>query len=104
MRWEGIPRLFLGNGSVNTFPQQQTRKQQWYSNRGTVFSVVRATAIAMQRRGKHISAAMNPHTTMEELCFLRGPCRDVTGKGQDYSLVSSILEFVKRGLESEAVE
>jgi hypothetical protein len=26
-RWAGTPGPFLGNGSVNTFPQQQTRKQ-----------------------------------------------------------------------------
>jgi alkylhydroperoxidase/carboxymuconolactone decarboxylase family protein YurZ len=32
-----------------------------------VFSVVCATAIAIQHRGKHISAAMNPDRTMEEL-------------------------------------
>jgi hypothetical protein len=52
------------------FPQQQTQTQQWYSNRGMVFSVVCAMAIAMQRHGKHISAAMNLDTTTEELCFL----------------------------------
>jgi hypothetical protein len=33
--------------------------------------------MVQQRRGKHISAAMNPDTT-EELCFLCDPCRDVT--------------------------
>jgi DNA-binding MurR/RpiR family transcriptional regulator len=32
-----------------------------------MFSVVRAAAIARQRRGKHVSAAMNQHSTVEEL-------------------------------------
>jgi hypothetical protein len=32
---------------------------------------------------------------MEELCFLRGPCLDV-------SLISYVLESLKRGLEPEA--
>jgi hypothetical protein len=65
-----MPEPFLGNGSVNTFPQQQTRKQQWYSNRITVLSVVRVAAVATRRHGKHISAAKNPDTTIEELYFL----------------------------------
>jgi hypothetical protein len=67
---------FLGNGSVKTSPQQQTPKQQWYSNRVTVFSVIRAAAVEAKWRGKHISAATNPDT-IEKLCFLCGPCRDV---------------------------
>jgi hypothetical protein len=32
-----------------------------------VFSVIRAAAVAMQRRGKHVSATMNQHSTIEEL-------------------------------------
>jgi hypothetical protein len=32
-----------------------------------VFSVVRDTAVAIQRRSKHVSAAMNQHSTIEEL-------------------------------------
>jgi hypothetical protein len=35
----------VGIGSVNTFPQQQTRTQQWYSNRNGVFCVVRAEGL-----------------------------------------------------------
>jgi hypothetical protein len=58
-----MPGPFLGNGSVNTFPQQQQ-----YSNRAMVFSVVCAAAVAMQRRGTRTSAATNPDT-IEELCF-----------------------------------
>jgi hypothetical protein len=72
-----IPEEFLGNGLVKTFPQQQTRMQQWYSNRGPVFSVVCSAVVAKQRRGKHISGATNPDT-IEEVCFLCRPCRDVT--------------------------
>jgi hypothetical protein len=37
---------------------------------------------------------------MEELCFLRGPRRDVVSKGQGQLIISSVLESVKRGLES----
>jgi hypothetical protein len=48
-RWADIPGLFLGNGSVNTFPLLGSRFliiQQFDYNSG-------------------------------ELCFLRGPCREV---------------------------
>jgi hypothetical protein len=38
---------------------------------------------------------------MEELCFLRGPCRVVESKGQGQSIVSSVRESVKRGPELE---
>jgi hypothetical protein len=41
---------------------------------------------------------------VEELCFISGPCRDVISKGQGQSLVSSVWESVKRGLEQEAKE
>jgi hypothetical protein len=56
-----IPEWFLGNGSVNTFPQQQTLTQQWYSNRGTVFSVIRYVAVATQQRGKHLCGNESRH-------------------------------------------
>jgi hypothetical protein len=36
-----------------------------------VFSVARVAAVATRRRGKHAS------TSIEELCFLCSPCRDV---------------------------
>jgi hypothetical protein len=42
-----------------------------------VFSVVRAAAVATQRSGNHISTATTPDTIIYELCFLRGPCREV---------------------------
>jgi hypothetical protein len=35
-----------------------------------LFSAVRAANFATQRSGKHISAATNPDTTIEDLCFL----------------------------------
>jgi hypothetical protein len=38
-RYPDIQEPFLGNDSINTFLLQQTLTQQWYSNRGTVFSV-----------------------------------------------------------------
>jgi hypothetical protein len=69
VRWADIPGPFVGNGSVSTFPQQQAQKQQRYSNRGTVFSVVCVVVVAMQRLGSHISAATDPDKTIEELCF-----------------------------------
>jgi hypothetical protein len=59
-----------------------------------VFSVVHAAAVALQRRGKHISAATNQHSTIEELmerCFIRGPCQGVIS-GQVYSLLHSCVE------------
>jgi hypothetical protein len=41
---------------------------------------------------------------MEEMCFIRGPFREVIGKGQGQLLGSSVRESVKRGLEPEAEE
>jgi hypothetical protein len=43
-----------------------------------VFSVVRTAAVAMQRRGKHVSATMNRLSITEEFwkrCFLLGSCK-----------------------------
>jgi hypothetical protein len=92
-RLADIPRLFLGNDLVNTFPQKQTQTHQWYYNGGMVFSVVCSMVVAVQWCSKHISVAMNPPVMIEEMCFLCGPCQDVI------SLVSSVWESVKRGLE-----
>jgi hypothetical protein len=41
---------------------------------------------------------------MEELCFLRGPCRDIMNKGQGHLRVSSVRESVRRRFEPEAEE
>jgi hypothetical protein len=35
------------------------------------------TAASGQELGKHVPAAKNTHATIEELCFLCGPCREV---------------------------
>jgi hypothetical protein len=40
----------------------------------------------------------------EELHFLCGPLQDVTGKRQNYNLVSSVKKFVKIGVEPKAEE
>jgi hypothetical protein len=48
-----------GDGVGSTVPQH------------SVFYVVSAAAIAMQRHDKHTSS------TRERLCFLHGPCREV---------------------------
>jgi hypothetical protein len=52
-----------------------------------------------QRHGRHVSTATDTNATIEERCFVCGPCRDFIRKGQGYSLVSSVRESVKRGLE-----
>jgi hypothetical protein len=39
-------------------------------------------AISGQRLGKHIPTTTDVNATIEELCFLCGPCRDVISKGQ----------------------
>jgi hypothetical protein len=41
-RWANMPGPSQGDGSVNTFPQQQTRMQEWHNNQITVFYVVHA--------------------------------------------------------------
>jgi hypothetical protein len=57
----------LGNGSVNTFLQRRKR-----NNRRAGFSVARAAFVATQQCGKHISAAVNQHATIEEAVFSVG--------------------------------
>jgi hypothetical protein len=47
-----------------------------------VYSVVRAAAVSGQRLDKHISAATDTNSTIEERRFLCGPCRDIISKGQ----------------------
>jgi glucose-6-phosphate dehydrogenase assembly protein OpcA len=62
--------------------------QQWYSNREMVLSVARAATVAVQRLGKHASK------TIEELCFLRGPCREVISK----------MIFITESVDAQAVK
>jgi hypothetical protein len=67
------------------------------SNR-TVCSVVRSADISGQRLGKHVPAVMDTNATIEERCFLCGPCRDVITRtvwafsSVDNSVVSSISQ------------
>jgi hypothetical protein len=62
---ESRKSLLLGNCSVNTIP----RKRNARNNRKAVFSVLSAGLVATQRCGKHVSAAMNEHATIEEAMF-----------------------------------
>jgi hypothetical protein len=70
-----------------------------------------AKAVSEQRFGKHVPAAIDTNATTEELCFLRGPCRELISKGQGQLSVvscqlkvSSVRESVKTELEPEAEE
>jgi hypothetical protein len=47
------------------------------NNTGTVFCVVRAPTVAMQRTLNTFSRTQWRHTTIERLCFCCGPCRVV---------------------------
>jgi hypothetical protein len=38
--------------------------------------------VSGQRHGSHVPAATDTNATIEDLCFLCGPCRDVKSKGQ----------------------
>jgi hypothetical protein len=49
------------------------------SNR-TVFSMIRAAAIPGQRVGKHVPAMTDTNATIEERCFVCGPCRDIMSR------------------------
>lgn len=40
-------------------------------------------AVSGQRLGKHVPTVTDMNTTIEEPCFLHGPCQDVISKGQD---------------------
>jgi hypothetical protein len=66
------------------------------NNRRTVFSVVHPATVSAQRLGKHMPVATDTNSTIEERCFLCGPCRDIS-KGQSWlSQFSSIRETVKK--------
>jgi hypothetical protein len=86
-RWLCKQRPLLGN----------IRSIHARNNRITMFSVVCAEAVATQRRGKRISAATSPSTTMEELCFLCDRCLDAISKGQ-----SQFRDFCKGIYEERA--
>jgi hypothetical protein len=53
-------------------PAETRRTRQYsYNGDGSVFYEVRTAIVAMQRHNKHFS------TTIEELCFVCGPCGGV---------------------------
>jgi hypothetical protein len=64
--------------------------------------VVRAAAVAMRRRGKHISASKNLDTTIEELCFLCGPWRGVTNE-TTFKAYSESVARVEAGSNTSTV-
>jgi hypothetical protein len=61
-------------------------------------------ALCGQRVGKHVPAATYTSSTIEELCFLCGSCREIIRKGQHELRRRSVRESVKRGLGLEAEE
>jgi hypothetical protein len=56
------------------------------------------TAFSGQRLGEHVAAAADRNATVEELCFICGPCRDIISKVQVQAGVSSVRQSVKGGL------
>jgi hypothetical protein len=56
------------------------------------------SVVSGQRLAKHVPAAIETNTTVEESCFLSGSYRDIS-KGRGQSLMISIWVSVKRGLE-----
>jgi hypothetical protein len=65
------------------------------NNRRTVFSVVCATAVSRQWLCKHVLVAMVMNATIEQQCFLAGPCRDVISTGESELIESSAQKAVK---------
>jgi hypothetical protein len=65
------------------------------NNRRAVFSVVRAARVAMQQCGKHFSAALNQHATIEEAVFSVGTARRLYNEdiGQLETELSRVQEF-----------
>jgi hypothetical protein len=61
-----------------------------------VFSVTRAEATVTQRRGKHISAATLKTTTVEDLCFLRGPRQGVINGAKFRAELAKSLSLKRR--------
>jgi hypothetical protein len=61
------------------------------NNRRTVFSVVHATTVSGQWLGEHIFAATGMNATIEEPCFLCGPCLDIITK--TVGAMSSVVEY-----------
>jgi hypothetical protein len=64
MTLESRNSSLLRNSSVNIPAEAHER-----NNRTAMCSLVRAASVAMQLWGKHISAAVNQHATLEEVVF-----------------------------------
>jgi hypothetical protein len=78
----GHTRAVSGQRLGNYVPAAtETKATMVQQQRNGVF-VIRAAVVATQRRGKHSPAAMIPDTTLEELCSLCDPCRNVISNGQ----------------------
>jgi hypothetical protein len=88
-RWLSTQLPLLGNA----------RKVHPRNNGKTVFSVVRAATVAIERLRKHVC------TTIEGLCVLRGPCRGVILKTSEATQLmdkSSVREAVKKGVSCKS--
>jgi hypothetical protein len=56
---------------------------------------VACTAVSGQRLCKHVPAAKDTNATMEERCFLCGPCSDVISRA--VGTMSSVVEYQPAG-------
>jgi hypothetical protein len=75
-RWAGLPESFLGNGSINTFPQQQSRMQQWYSNTRAVFSmwsVARGYKIGEETMKRRLGCRCDMGASWLQECSVESP-------------------------------
>jgi hypothetical protein len=81
-------KLCFGNGICF---RPQVKRQGW--------RLILSNRAEMSRRKQNSSPedSCNMHATIEKLCFLCGPCRDVISKGRQL-IVSSVRESVKTGL------
>jgi hypothetical protein len=70
------------------------------NNRKIVFSVVRAAAFSGQQLGKHVPAATDTNSTIEERCFLCGLCRDVIAR--TVGAMSSVVAYTPDSNEVSA--
>jgi hypothetical protein len=53
-------------------------------------------AVSGQRLCRHVPAATYTKVTIEELCFICGPCRDVISKEQGETKFNSVREAMKK--------
>jgi hypothetical protein len=78
MKYSAEHKLFIYNTVAYLLKARtaEPEKQPFLANSSE------STFISGQQLSKHIPAAMDMNTTIEELCFLRGLCQDVTRKEQ----------------------